>query len=1113
MKNEGHGLSSSRARITALALAIVLSGFVVNGVRVSADTSPSPVPGNLAAEPVLVFNSDLSGERIKDVKILTDVSNHTLAVHLSKSIRTPILFLVKQGWVRSFIPNPGFSGQDYTLLSFAGQTWYAVRIAMGEKGPAVAIQEFSPSLKRAVFTLGSSDSILLERPMFVSIEQFPGAVVRAYSGSTRNGTFVDRVTTVDAELILNFTGTDHAGQMVRINRAWLSALGITEPRFRHGDNTPIDSSETATHFTIAPRHFSFIYAFQRDEFFRKERDYPGSEVKWDATNQRISLVNDRSDTGDELFSRRLPREVDSTMDFRLTSRWRATTQGNWQVAVPLFITSNNNINAWDANGIYFFYASRDQNLRQSPLYYLRYIDAAGVLRIDATYSGAVNTEYHFYVDFNAGSRVVTLQLRNSADSPLITRTYTVGSSANDRFGLGRIGASSRGLGISGEPVTVGWVDDIAMTYGIVPNPSVEIDNNGDNVPDGWHNVWFFASRVATDSHGGRYSLKIDDTSMANGGGMETDDIAAFPGIQYEATMWGKVTTGTFSFTLKFLGSGATILGQSQLALTSTDGIWRRLLIDGTAPIGTLNLRVIVWSTNSNTGTAYFDELFVGRGKLANSGADLDADGNGFPDSWTLSGSGTSRSSTRFHSPPYSIKLAAPQGSSAFTANVPAYPGVLHEATVYAYVESGDGVYTLKLTFLNSYDNEIGDRFMRFGLTAGMWIRMKVSQIAPLSAVVARLEVRLETGASALAYFDDASVLPAAAGLEHSNSLWAMNFPLALGQDLTNQATWALDLGMGHLRTGASWKDWEPTLGSWNYELVSKHRYIITTANAVGLDVMLGVGGGRTVLCGEKDSLWQYALYLVFPDVFFNELENLAAFLGQNLGADVHYYGIWNEPNHPCDFVSSGDDWKLFDRAEKGLRTGEAVSTVKSRYYETIANAFADWPSWASDLASWLDNAPGAIDIAGIDHYPSTWTNEGLNPIGTDWSPLDALISIINPRAKKGAIIETGFSTCEALGWFHNEIRQQTWINNALPIIRTKVSAQSSNNYNQRIVMLAWYTELDWGLPAPFCDPWANLGNGRLDGNTEFNFGILRLGNIPKIGYPDLRSQVGGFPYP
>jgi hypothetical protein len=319
--------------------------------------------------------------------------------------------------------------------------------------------------------------------------------------------------------------------------------------------------------------------------------------------------------------------------------------------------------------------------------------------------------------------------------------------------------------------------------------------------------------------------------------------------------------------------------------------------------------------------------------------------------------------------------------------------------------------------------------------------------------------------------------------------------------------------MGTFRTGVQWTSWKSSQSaSFNYDQVSTQRRIINAANAKGIDIVEMVGGDRQGgLCFGGG--WPVDLYQNNQAQFWNELQALANFEATSLGSDVHYYLMWNEANHPCDLVDQTLDATTFVRIYNGLYAGEGVygSIPRTRWFETAINAFADWQDWASFLDQWLAADAGMIDIAAIDHYPSTWTNEGLNPIGSDGGPLDSLINIINSRNVKGAIMEMGFSTCENGGFVHNEIRQQTWINNALPIIKSKVNAQYAV-YNNRIVLLDWYTMRDNGYPAGICDPWVSLIGGLFDHGTENNFGIVRLTNVQKIGYPDLRTQAGGFPY-
>src|SRR5207249_7826920 len=118
----------------------------------------------------------------------------------------------------------------------------------------------------------------------------------------------------------------------------------------------------------------------------------------------------------------------------------------------------------DANSIYFFYASRDSNLGWTPYYYMFYKDAGGVLRINALYEGAVNTEYHFFANYDSSIQMLTMEIRSATDSSLKLAHYRTGSNANDGFTLGKIGAASDGTSNTLEPNTTAWIDDIILTY-------------------------------------------------------------------------------------------------------------------------------------------------------------------------------------------------------------------------------------------------------------------------------------------------------------------------------------------------------------------------------------------------------------------------------------------------------------------------------------------------------------------------------------------------------------------------------------------------------------------------------------------------------------------------
>ena len=188
-----------------------------------------------------------------------------------------------------------------------------------------------------------------------------------------------------------------------------------------------------------------------------------SDVHWDSANHNVYLLADRRDAGDEMFDKTIAT-LDTTADFTVTARWKATTQGNWQYAFPLFLTAGGNSLVDQASSIYFNYASRDSNLGWTPYYYMQYKDAGGTLRVNALYEGQVNTEYHFLINYDSSIQMLTMEIRDANDAALKLAHYRIGANANDGFTLGKVGTASDGRSISQEPYAVAWVDDIVLTY-------------------------------------------------------------------------------------------------------------------------------------------------------------------------------------------------------------------------------------------------------------------------------------------------------------------------------------------------------------------------------------------------------------------------------------------------------------------------------------------------------------------------------------------------------------------------------------------------------------------------------------------------------------------------
>lgn len=170
--------------------------------------------------------------------------------------------------------------------------------------------------------------------------------------------------------------------------------------------------------------------------FQTETDRTHSDVSWDSGNGRIDLHVDRRDTKDELFTRSLPSTWTGDTSWTVTSRWKATDQGNWQTAYPIFLSQSGTSTdlVEQPNAIHVWYRARDKLAGEDPQYRLRYRDGNGVLRIDEAYTGTADTEYRFHVDFDATTDTLTMEIRDSGGSTLDSASYQIDPAKTDDDG-------------------------------------------------------------------------------------------------------------------------------------------------------------------------------------------------------------------------------------------------------------------------------------------------------------------------------------------------------------------------------------------------------------------------------------------------------------------------------------------------------------------------------------------------------------------------------------------------------------------------------------------------------------------------------------------------------
>ncbi|MEM4307508.1 MAG: hypothetical protein QXU48_00380 [Thermoplasmata archaeon] len=230
--------------------------------------------------------------------------------------------------------------------------------------------------------------------------------------------------------------------------------------------------------------------------------------------------------------------------------------------------------------------------------------------------------------------------------------------------------------------------------------------------------------------------------------------------------------------------------------------------------------------------------------------------------------------------------------------------------------------------------------------------------------------------------------------------------------------------------------------------------------------------------------------------------------GQSWGKRV-IYQLFNEENHPVNtFLRDQDEVTGFEVGYEGLVEGGETS------FETIVNAFADWPLWADRMNVWATSSK--VHILAIDHYPGTWVHdtESGDDRFKDWGPLDSLFNIANSHGKKCAIMETGFSTWASEGtqswniphYWHTEDDQENFINVAFPIIKEKVLEQNFNNPSNEMVIACWYELVGSWDYVPW---WWPVTDPPIDAYwwVEDNFGILKDDWSMKRGYDDLQRQI------
>ena len=542
-----------------------------------------------------------------------DSVNRTIAVRVADASAQPLALLVKEPWVRRVAVWPAFSGATYSLAEFSGASWYRVAVPDPARGLSFHISDFRLAPGRPLYSAGSPGSVLLERPMLVTLVEVPRIETDVVERWNENGTWREGVPRPVRRLGLSFEDTDTGGQTVVVHRTWLGQYGLTNPHFQYADGTSIANKSDEHAFYLFPSHFSILYVFTNDESFTKEGDQAFSDVHWDSGNRNLYVYADRRDpTGtNERMRSPAPVTYDQTTSFTVRATWTITQKGHWQYAVPLFFMGASNTRVDMANSVYVHYSSRDSNPNHqwyTPWYYLRYQDSTGTLRVNQLIDAPANTQYEFMFAYDAYARTMMLAMYHADGSEVGQVTYVLGT--GETFSLGKVGAGAWGISGTEEARTIAATDDILLDASFARNGDFEVDGDGNNVPDYWQKwIWSKGNvyRSSVRARFGTWSVRIADSSDTKDYGLQTDRMSAAAGQSFVGSAWVYASSGGNAICLEFWNamSSGSRLGVA-CRNTVTTGVWEYLDITGLSPTGTVAVDLLLYSSSGNRGTGYFD---------------------------------------------------------------------------------------------------------------------------------------------------------------------------------------------------------------------------------------------------------------------------------------------------------------------------------------------------------------------------------------------------------------------------------------------------------------------------------------------------------------------------
>ena len=292
-----------------------------------------------------------------------------------------------------------------------------------------------------------------------------------------------------------------------------------------------------------------------------------------------------------------------------------------------------------------------------------------------------------------------------------------------------------------------------------PSPGVVSPPNSgfESGLSGWAQFGTGGNTASTERvYAGTTAVKIVDNSTTAANAVESTRMPAAPGIRYTAAAWANSSNGSPDLYIRFLDASGTQIGAVFSTYAGPAGQWSRLQVAGTAPAGTEQVSLLLYSAQPRTGTSYFDQVELARVPgvpLTNPGFESGLSG------WTQYGGGANVVSTDRAYEGVNSALIADSSTTAAdgleSVGQPAVAGVTYTAS--ARVNVAVGKPDLYVRFFDAAGDVLSSSATSFTGTAGGWTPMSTTRTAPAGTVKVTALLYYSLANTGSAYFDQVAV--------------------------------------------------------------------------------------------------------------------------------------------------------------------------------------------------------------------------------------------------------------------------------------------------------------------------------------------------------------------